>query len=54
LEGIVATVVLGNHAQAGRTAVHGVQLEIVRKGFYHFKAIILQSFSVSYLRHESR
>jgi hypothetical protein len=34
LEGVTATVMFGDHAEAGGAAIHGIQLEIVRKRFH--------------------
>jgi len=36
LQSIAATVMLGNHAQAGGAAVHGVQLGVVGERFHRY------------------
>ena len=37
LQGVAASVMFGNHAEAGGTAVHGVELGVVNKRFVHYK-----------------
>jgi hypothetical protein len=35
LQGVTASVILGNHAKTGRAAVHGIELSIVGKRIFH-------------------
>ena len=56
LQGIAASVMLGDHAQAGGAAVHGVELGVMGKGFFHqliFSAYFLIFPDLSYPVHQT-